>query len=122
MRFLWTAVAAVLVTVCAIGMIRMVLGSAVWGESVVQSSCGPAPGPMEKWCVERRVRPGIPLLREERNTLEVRSAQAGGRYLYGGDPFHSDVVITWSDDAATLTERTGLVVVMERRYLQRIFD
>ena len=115
MRFLVTALGAVLLTLAALGIVRSALDVTRAGDQVVQRSCGQ--GPLQDYCVERHVLPAIPLLREERRTVEVYAGYNPARYLSIGDPFSSDVTIGWTDTAATLTDGSGVALVLDDQFL-----
>ncbi|BBZ33870.1 hypothetical protein [Mycolicibacterium confluentis] len=118
MKLLWAGLFAVTLAVAGIGVLRTALDLRT-GE-VVERSCGPAP--LAEYCVERRVLSAIPLLREERRTVEVHSARNPARNLYLPDPFLSAVTITWSPLRVTLTDELGYSLVLDDGYLRRLHD
>ena len=63
MRFFWTALGAVLLTLAGLVVVRTALDFTRVGDQVVQRSCGQ--DLLQDYCVERHVLPAIPLLREE---------------------------------------------------------
>lgn len=115
MRFFWTALGAVLLTLAGLVVVRTALDFTRVGDQVVQRSCGQ--DLLQDYCVERHVLPAIPLLREERRTVEVYAGNNPARYLSVGDPFIADVTIGWTDTAATLTDSTGFALVLDEKFL-----
>ncbi|OBF11682.1 hypothetical protein [Mycobacterium sp. ACS4331] len=118
MRPLWTGLLAIALTVAGIGVLRTAVEMRT-GE-VLQRSCAPAP--LAGYCVERRVLSAIPLLREERRTVEVHHAGNPARSLYLPDPFLSAVTIAWSPSRVTLTDDLGYALVLDDGYLRRLRD
>src|ERR1051325_2088203 len=103
MKYFWTALAAAVLTVSALGVTRTALSWVRTGDQTIQRSCGQSE--LASFCVESHVVPDIPLLREERRTVEVYSDSNPARYLSVDDPFLSDVTITWSGSAAPPTPK-----------------
>jgi hypothetical protein len=126
MKLSWVAmiagIAAVL-TLGGIGFARLFMEHTRWGGQVIQRSCGQ--GPLAEFCVERYTVPAIPLLRDERRTVDVHARQNLGRFMSMPDPFvsrGSDVSITWTNDAAILTDPLGFTLTLDKLWMNKLHD
>lgn len=108
-------VVTALATLAVLGLLRTGFEYTRFGDQVTQESCGE--NDWQDYCVQRHVLPGIPLLRDERRTVQVHVRTNPARYLAVDDPFLSDVTITWTDSAATLTDSTGFALVLDHQFL-----
>ncbi|WP_157576001.1 hypothetical protein [Mycobacterium sp. GA-2829] len=117
-RFLM-AVTAVVAAVAAIGTARLVLANTVWGDRTVQRSCAPEASPVSGFCAERHVYPGIPLLRDERRTVEIRPDKSPRIYSVA-DPFWDVPTITWREDGVSLVSASGYALTFDARLLHSI--
>jgi hypothetical protein len=119
MRMFLTALSAALATAVLIGGARTALAHTIWGDHLIQGSCAPASGPLRGFCVQRHTYPGIPLLRDERRTVEIRPDGSPRMYLVA-DPFWSAVEISWRDDGVSLTDQGGYSLTFSERLLRSI--
>lgn len=126
MKLSWAAMIAavtVALTLGGIGFVRLVMEHTRWGGQVIQRSCGQ--GALAEFCVERYVVPAIPLLREERRSVDVHARQNLGRFMSMPDPFvssASDISITWTNDAATLADPLGFTLTLDKPWMTKLQD
>lgn len=126
MRLSWAALiagVAVVLTLGALGCVRLFMEHMRWGGRVTQRSCGE--GALSELCVERYVVPAIPLLRDERRSVDVHARKNLGRFMSMPDPFVSrdfDVSITWTADAATLRDPLGFTLTLDKQWMTKLAD
>jgi hypothetical protein len=117
------AVGTALLTLGGIGFVRLIMEHSRWGGQVVQRSCGQ--GPLAEFCVERYAVPAIPLLREERRSVDVHARQNLGRFMSMPDPFVSsvsDIAVTWTNDAAILVDPLGFTLTLDKQWMTKLHD
>lgn len=126
MKLSWAAIIAsvsVVLTLGALGFVRLFMEHTRWGGRVTQRSCGQ--GSLAEFCVERYAVPAIPLLRDARRSVDVHARHNPGRFMSMPDPFvsrDSDVSITWTDDAATLRDPLGFTLTLDKPWMTKLHD
>lgn len=120
-RMFLTALAVAVMTVAVIGGARSSLSQTVWGDQVVQHSCAPEDGTLRGFCVQRHRYPAIPLLRDERRTVQIYPEGSPRTYVVA-DPFWATTDISWRDDGVALTDRGGCSLTFSTPLLLSIGD